>query len=82
MKPDFADLMPELAAAGHRSVLVAPVQFLSDHLEMLYDVDIGAREQAEAVGLDFRRIRSLNEEQGLIDALEAVARRSLLAVAT
>ena len=48
MKPDFADLMPELAAAGHRSVLVAPVQFLADHLEILYDVDIGAREQAEA----------------------------------
>ena len=49
MKPDFADLMP-----GHRraprpsSVLVAPVQFLADHLEILYDVDVGAREQAEA----------------------------------
>ena len=60
MKPDFADLMPELAAAGRRSVLVAPVQFLADHLEILYDVDIGAREQAEAAGLRFARIESLN----------------------
>ena len=82
MKPDFADLMPQLKADGHRSVLIAPIQFLADHLEILYDVEIGARAQAEAVGLDFHRIRSLNEEQGLIDALEAVARRSLLAVAT
>ena len=56
MKPDFADLMPELAADGAEAVLVAPVQFLADHLEILYDVDIGAREQAESAGLLFRRI--------------------------
>ncbi len=77
MKPDFADLMPELAAAGRRSVLVAPVQFLADHLEILYDVDVGAREQAERCGLSFRRIESLNAEPALIEALAAVARRTL-----
>lgn len=72
MKPDFADLMPGLAEAGHRSVLVAPVQFLADHLEILYDVEIGAREQAEAAGLRFDRIGSLNTDPGLIEALAAV----------
>ena len=77
MKPDFADLMPELAAAGHRSVLVAPVQFLADHLEILYDVDIGAREQAEAVGLEFGRIESLNTMPAFIDALAHVAEGTL-----
>jgi ferrochelatase len=77
MKPDFADLMPEIAASGGRSVLVAPVQFLADHLEILYDVDIGAREQAERHGLAFRRIESLNASPGLIDALAAVARDTL-----
>ncbi|MEP6638931.1 MAG: ferrochelatase, partial [Chloroflexota bacterium] len=82
MKPDFADLMPRLREAGHRSVLVAPIQFLADHLEILYDVEIGAREQAEAVGLEFRRIASLNTDAGLIAALEAVARRSLLTATT
>lgn len=81
MKPDFADLMPKLRAAGHRSVVVAPIQFLADHLEVLYDVEIGAREQAETVGLEFQRIESLNADAGLIDALEAVARRSLFAPA-
>lgn len=75
MKPDFADLMPELATAGHRSVLVAPIQFLADHLEILYDVDIAAREQAEAAGLRFARIESLNTDDGLIEALAAVALR-------
>jgi len=77
MKPDFADLMPGLAAAGRRDVLVAPVQFLADHLEILYDVEIGAREQAEAAGLRFHRIRSLNADPGLVDALAAVARETL-----
>lgn len=77
MKPDFADLMPEVAAAGGRSVLVAPVQFLADHLEILYDVDIGAREQAERSGLAFHRIESLNVDPGLIDALARVARGTL-----
>ena len=77
MKPDFADLMPEIAAAGGRSVLVVPVQFLADHLEILYDVDVGAREQAERCGLTFQRIGSLNLDPGLIEALTAVARRPL-----
>ncbi len=76
MKPDFADLMPGLAAAGHRSVLVAPVQFLADHLEILYDVEIGAREQAEAATLRFARIESLNTDAGLVTALAAVVRET------
>ncbi len=77
MKPDFADLMPELAASGHKDVLVAPVQFLADHLEILYDVEIGAREQAERHGLTFHRIESLNADPGLVDALAAAARQAL-----
>ncbi|MBA3234952.1 MAG: ferrochelatase [Chloroflexi bacterium] len=79
MKPDFAELMPRFKAAGHRAVLIAPIQFLADHLEILYDVEIGAREQAEAVGLAFHRITSLNTDPRLIDALEAVGRRTLAA---
>jgi ferrochelatase len=75
MKPDLADLVPELATAGHRSVLVAPVQFLADHLEILYDVEIAARAQAEAAGLHFERIESLNTSPRFIDALAAVVRR-------
>ena len=77
MKPDFADLMPKIAAAGGRSVLVVPVQFLADHLEILYDVDVGARDQAERCGLAFHRIQSLNLDRGLVEALDAVARRTL-----
>ena len=79
MKPDLADLMPTLRAAGHRSVLVAPVQFLADHLEILYDIDVGARQQAEAAGLRFARIESLNISPRFVDALAAVVKRRLSA---
>jgi ferrochelatase len=77
MKPDFANLMPEIAASGRRAVLVVPVQFLADHLEILYDVDVGARQQAESCGLAFYRIGSLNANRDLIEALAAVSRRTL-----
>jgi protoporphyrin/coproporphyrin ferrochelatase len=77
MKPDFADLMPAIAATGGRSVLVVPIQFLADHLEVLYDVDVGAREQAERHGLRFLRIESLNADPALAESLATVARRTL-----
>jgi ferrochelatase len=77
MTPDFADLMPQLAREGARAVLVAPVQFLADHLEVLYDIDVGARQQAEDAGLSFARIDSLNDDPGLVRALARVARRTM-----
>ncbi|MDF2739123.1 MAG: ferrochelatase [Actinomycetia bacterium] len=42
LKPDLKDLLPGLRADGHQAVLVVPVQFLADHLEILYDIDIAA----------------------------------------
>ena len=74
LKPDFSDLMPVLKAQGATHVLIAPIQFLSDHLEILYDIDIGAREQAESQGLVFLRTQSLNTEQEFIEALAAVVK--------
>jgi protoporphyrin/coproporphyrin ferrochelatase len=73
MKPDLSDLLPPLREAGHPAVLVAPIQFLADHLEILYDVDIAARRQAEDAGLMFRRIESLNVTPRFISALANVA---------
>ena len=74
MKPDFADIVPELRAAGHTALLVAPIQFLADHLEILYDVEIGAREQAETAGMAFARIESLNVSPTFVGALARIAR--------
>jgi ferrochelatase len=76
MKPDFADLVPRLRSEGHAAVLVAPIQFLADHLEILYDVDIGARAQAEEAGMAFARIESLNTSPTFIGALARIARET------
>src|SRR5258708_24418246 len=64
--------MPELGASGHTHVLIAPIQFLADHLEILYDIEIGARQQAEAAGIAFARTESLNTSPLFIKALAAV----------
>ena len=77
LKPDFADMMPRLREGGYSHVLIAPVQFLADHLEVLYDIDIGAREQAEKAGIGFARIESLNTTPLFIKALAAVVRDAL-----
>lgn len=77
LKPDFADIMPELRAAGQTHVLIAPIQFLADHLEILYDIEIGAREQAERNGIQFARIESLNTSPIFIATLAAIVEQML-----
>jgi protoporphyrin/coproporphyrin ferrochelatase len=79
LKPDFADVMPELRAAGHSHVLIAPVQFLADHLEILYDIEIGARQQAEEHGIQFARTESLNTSPLFINALAALVDETMQA---
>jgi ferrochelatase len=80
LKPDLKDLLPPLKHAGHDDVLVVPVQFLADHLEILYDIDIAAREDAEEVGLNFHRIQLMNSMPAFIAALADVVSRELEAV--
>ncbi|GAC1366722.1 MAG: ferrochelatase [Ktedonobacteraceae bacterium] len=77
LKPDFADVMPELKQAGHTHVLIAPVQFLADHLEILYDIEVGAREQAEEHGIQFARTESMNTSPLFIKALASVVHETL-----
>jgi len=77
LKPDFADIMPVLKQKGVKQVIIAPVQFLADHLEILYDVNIGAREQAEENGIEFARTESLNTSPLFIKALAEVVKETL-----
>jgi ferrochelatase len=72
LKPDLKDLLPGLRDAGHESVLVVPVQFLADHLEILYDIDVAARQEAEEAGLSFNRIDLPNTSPTFIRALAEV----------
>lgn len=81
LKPDIKDLFPGLRDAGHDRVLIVPVQFLSDHLEVLYDIDVAAAEQATEAGLALSRIETFNAWPPFIDALAAVVSREVQAAA-
>ena len=78
--PDVLERLRTFGAAGGARVVIAPIGFTADHLEILYDVDIeGAMVAAEA-GVTMRRTRSPNDDPTFIDALAAVVRRALEAV--
>ena len=79
LTPDVKDLLPALQERGVRTVLVAPVQFLADHLEILYDIDVAAAEEARSLGIEMRRIAMPNASPELIRALSAVVHREMAA---
>ena len=76
LRPDLKELFPSLAANGAHEVLVVPVQFLADHLEVLYDLDIAAAEEARAAGLRYRRVAMPNTQPAFIRALARIVRGS------
>ncbi|MCC6223283.1 MAG: ferrochelatase [Thermoleophilia bacterium] len=55
LEPDILDHLRELAARGSASVVVAPIGFVSDHMEVVYDLDVEASELAGELGLELRR---------------------------
>ncbi len=67
--PDILDVVDELAAAGAAGVVVCPCGFVSDHLEVLYDLDIEARARATERGLPFARTDTVNDDPSVIGAL-------------
>ena len=73
--PDILDELERLSAEGRRKVLVAPVGFVSDHLEILWDLDVEAREKAQELGLDLDRIDSMNDDPAFIRAVAGLVEK-------
>lgn len=68
--PDILEVLRDLAATGRADgVLVCPQGFVSDHLEVVYDLDIEARARADELGLAFARTRVLNDDATVLGAL-------------
>jgi protoporphyrin/coproporphyrin ferrochelatase len=72
--PTVENTILGLKEQGHRGVFVQPIGFLCDHVEVLYDVDIGFKQFAEKEGMRLRRAESLNDSPLLTAALADVAR--------
>jgi protoporphyrin/coproporphyrin ferrochelatase len=73
--PTVEDTIMGLKNAGHQGVFVQPIGFLCDHVEVLYDIDIGFKEFAQKQGMRLWRAASLNESPLLIAALADIARK-------
>jgi protoporphyrin/coproporphyrin ferrochelatase len=70
--PTVESTIEDLHRQGHQHVLIAPIGFLSDHLEVLYDVDIEFRRIAESKGMQLERIAMLNADPALITILASL----------
>jgi ferrochelatase len=70
--PDVEFILTELSHQKVREVLIIPIGFVSDHIEVLYDIDIFYREKAESMGMVLRRSPSLNYSERFIEALTAI----------
>ena len=73
--PDILEHLNALAAAGVRKVLVAPVGFVADHLEIKWDIDVEARDKADELGLQLDRIELPNADPAFIRVLAGLVRR-------
>jgi ferrochelatase len=78
--PDLAAAMAGASSAGARHVVVAPIGFLADHVEVLYDLDVEARALASAKGITYARVPSLNADDDFIAVLAGVASPVVLEV--
>jgi protoporphyrin/coproporphyrin ferrochelatase len=75
LEPDVADVIRALARDGARDVVVVPVGFVCDHVEVLYDLDVEATAVAEACELGFHRAAAANDHPAFIAMLADLVRR-------
>jgi ferrochelatase len=71
--PTVEDTLKALAEEGHKGVVMQPVGFLCDHVEILYDIDIAFTQAAKELGMQLWRAKSLNDSPTLIRAVAEVA---------
>jgi len=76
--PDVESVLTELSKEGVQRVLIVPIGFVSDHIEILYDIDIVYREKAKSLGIKLKRTTSLNYSEKFIEALSAIVEEHIL----
>jgi protoporphyrin/coproporphyrin ferrochelatase len=75
--PDILDHLESLQRQGVERVLVCPVGFVSDHLEIRWDLDVEAQEKAAELGLHLERIEMPNADPAFVRTLAEIAKRAL-----
>jgi ferrochelatase len=75
--PDVESVLAELSRQKVQEILVIPIGFVADHIEVLYDIDILFRGKAESMGMILKRTPSLNFSERFIEALAAVVEEQI-----
>ena len=75
--PSVESTLDEMAAEGVKALILQPIGFLCDHVEILYDVDIAFRAYAAKLGIRLERPESLNDSVTLAKAVADLARLGL-----
>jgi ferrochelatase len=70
--PEVESILTDLSHQKVREVLIVPIGFVSDHIEILYDIDILYQEKAKLLGLVLKRVPSLNYSERFIEALATI----------
>jgi ferrochelatase len=69
LEPDILDELDHLHASGARDVIIVPSGFISDHLEVLFDLDVEAKERAEALGMAMIRVPSIGTDPAFVSMI-------------
>ncbi|MEW6087513.1 MAG: ferrochelatase [bacterium] len=72
--PEVSYVLEKIKNTNKKDVLLVPIGFISDHIETLYDIDILYKNEASRLGLNFRRVPSLNTNPTFIKSLEGLVR--------
>lgn len=74
LEPDVNDYLPGLKEAGYQDAVLCPIGFISDHVEVMYDLDLEAKATCERIGLNMVRAETVNDHPIFIEALADIVR--------
>jgi ferrochelatase len=74
--PDASEVMERYAAKGKRHILICPIGFVCEHVEILYDIDIVYQKLAKELGMQLERIEMLNDSPEMIRGLAGLVRQT------
>ncbi|HFB52322.1 MAG TPA: ferrochelatase, partial [Anaerolineae bacterium] len=76
LEPDISDHLETLAAQGVKNVVIAPIGFISDHMEVVYDLDTEARQKADSLGITIARAKTVGTHPRFVQMIREMVREA------
>ena len=73
LEPDISDCLTELAQAGSQAVVIVPIGFVSDHIEVIFDLDVEAAQTARDLGLPMARAATPGTDPRFVAMISSLA---------